>query len=1311
MSRQGHPAGADTPSPPEHEKTSEHLEERGAAAAVEAAEKNYRTLFENQAAGLTHCQTVFDDHGKPIDYVILDVNAAYEKNVGIRREQIVGKRVTEAFPGVSQDLIDRHNLVAVTGQSAQWEELVPTLGTWFDVHVYCPARGYFIAISHDITERKRAEAEMRARERDLARSQAAAHLGSWRWDLRTDAVTWSDELFRIFGVDPAAFVPSNDAARAMIHPDDRDRHTRAVALALGGQTVGPFESRVIRPSGEERVVLASGFDVDSDETGTPVTLFGTIIDITERKRAEDELRASEERFRILSATAPIGVAVSCGGTFVYNNPAYEKILGCGPGELVGREASDFYFDRDDRSKWLRMLKETGAVENFEARWKKKDGTPVWVSINVSPILYGDKQGIISTAQDITDHKKAEEALRETRDHLQSLIGYANAPIIVWDPGFCITQFNRAFERLSGRRAEEVLGQTLDFLFPADRREESMAHIRRTTTGERWEVVEIPIQHTDGSVRTVLWNSATILSPDGKTAIATIAQGQDITERKRAEDERARLLSEVEVERDRISALVASVHDEVWFADTRRRFTLVNPAVMKEFALSRTDGGMDIEELAASLEVLRPDGTPRPVQESPALRALAGEVLTNVEEYIRTPSTGELRYRQASAAPVKDKAGRIIGSVTVTRDITDHKRAEEALRETRDYLQSLIGYANAPIIVWDPGFRITQFNRAFERLSGRKAEEVLGQTLDILFPADRREESMAHIRRTATGERWEVVEIPIQHTDGTVRTVLWNSATILSPDGKKATATIAQGQDITERKQAEEALRQSHERLKKVLEVETVGVMFWDLSTGRMTDANETFLKLSGYSRQEVEAGELTWQRLTPPEYVELSLEEIEKFKVSGRIGPYEKEYFHKDGARQWLVFAGSSLGGDACVEFCVDISDRKMAEDALREANLQLAEADRRKNEFLAVLSHELRNPLAPIANGLYILDRALAGGEEAKAAQKIIERQVRQLTRIVDDLLDITRIARGKIRLQRERLELNDLVGRTIEDHRAIFQRGDVKLEFEPAPSPVYVDGDWNRLGQSLGNLLQNAVKFTGRGGKVSAAVTVDPAARRAVVRVRDTGIGMTRETMSHLFEPFMQADMTLDRSRGGLGLGLALVKGIVELHGGEIAASSSGLGQGTEFIIRLPLDLTKAPSSQTAPESKTSVRRRVLIIEDIADAATSLRLLLELCGHVVEVASDGPGGVEKARGFRPEVLLCDIGLPGMDGYEVARAFRADEVLRDVFLVALSGYALPEDLQKAADAGFDHHMVKPPNLEQLQNLLSDPRRRPNGFA
>ncbi|MDM7916252.1 MAG: ATP-binding protein, partial [Candidatus Eisenbacteria bacterium] len=400
-----------------------------------------------------------------------------------------------------------------------------------------------------------------------------------------------------------------------------------------------------------------------------------------------------------------------------------------------------------------------------------------------------------------------------------------------------------------------------------------------------------------------------------------------------------------------------------------------------------------------------------------------------------------------------------------------------------------------------------------------------------------------------------------------------------------------------------------------------------------------------------------------------------------------------------------------CVEFCVDISDRKMAEDALRQANLQLAEADRRKNEFLAVLSHELRNPLAPIVNGLYILDRARAGGEEAKAAQKIIERQVRQLTRIVDDLLDVTRIARGKIRLQRERLELNDLVGRTIEDHRAIFQRGDVALEFEPAPTPVYVDGDWSRLGQSLGNLLQNAVKFTGQGGKVSVAVTVDPATRRAVLRVRDTGIGMTPETMSHLCEPFMQADMTLDRSRGGLGLGLALVKGIVDLHGGEIAAASPGLGQGSEFIIRLPLDLTKPRGTPAASAPKTSVSRRVLIIEDIADAATSLRLLLELCGHVVEVAGDGPGGIERAREFRPEVLLCDIGLPGMDGYEVARAFRADEALRDVFLVALSGYALPEDVQKAADAGFDQHMVKPPSLEKLQTLLSDPRGRPDAFA
>ncbi|MGA7745129.1 MAG: GAF domain-containing protein [Polyangia bacterium] len=392
------------------------------------------------------------------------------------------------------------------------------------------------------------------------------------------------------------------------------------------------------------------------------------------------------------------------------------------------------------------------------------------------------------------------------------------------------------------------------------------------------------------------------------------------------------------------------------------------------------------------------------------------------------------------------------------------------------------------------------------------------------------------------------------------------------------------------------------------------------------------------------------------------------------------------------------------------IIERKRAEQALqesearyREAAQALAEADRNKNHFLAVLSHELRNPLAPITNSLYILDRAVPGGAQALRAHAVIARQVGQLSRLVDDLLDTTRIGRNKLTLHRERLELNQLVRRTLDDYGPQFEKNQVGVELAPAPRPVFVNGDGNRLAQIVGNLLQNAAKFTGPGGHTRVSVSTDDKSKRAVVRVADTGVGMDAPMLERLFQPFAQADTTLDRSKGGLGLGLALVRGLVELHGGTISAHSPGLGQGAEFVVRLPLALEQTAADGPARSSTEAQggRRRVLVIEDNIDAAESLREAIEFSGHEVEVAYNGPAGIAKAHQYKPEVVFCDIGLPGMDGFDVARAFRADHALKGAHLVALSGYALPEDVQRAFEAGFDQHLAKPPNLLSLEQTLA----------
>jgi two-component system CheB/CheR fusion protein len=386
---------------------------------------------------------------------------------------------------------------------------------------------------------------------------------------------------------------------------------------------------------------------------------------------------------------------------------------------------------------------------------------------------------------------------------------------------------------------------------------------------------------------------------------------------------------------------------------------------------------------------------------------------------------------------------------------------------------------------------------------------------------------------------------------------------------------------------------------------------------------------------------------------------------------------------------------EAFVRLAAIVAERMNSDEALRRA-------DRNRNEFLAVLSHELRNPLMPIRNCLRVLERAREGSEQASRARVVIDRQVGYLSRLLDDLLDVTRLTRGKIQLKLESLDLNELARATVEDHRSLFQKADVEVEFTPAPQPVRVRGDPTRLAQIIGNVLGNAAKFTPAGGHTHLVVDVHAETAQAVLRVTDTGVGIAPELLGHMFEPFTQADRTLDRSGGGLGLGLTLVKGLTEMHGGSVAAESRGHGAGTSIVVRLPLELQRAEQGAATVTASRSAARRVLVIEDNRDAATSLQEALELGDHAVEVAFDGRSGIDKARASLPDVILCDIGLPGMDGFAVARVLRADPVLRAIPLVALTGYADPEDIEKAKKAGFDRHVAKPPALEDLERVIDE---------
>jgi PAS domain S-box-containing protein len=404
--------------------------------------------------------------------------------------------------------------------------------------------------------------------------------------------------------------------------------------------------------------------------------------------------------------------------------------------------------------------------------------------------------------------------------------------------------------------------------------------------------------------------------------------------------------------------------------------------------------------------------------------------------------------------------------------------------------------------------------------------------------------------------------------------------------------------------------------------------------------------------------------------------------------------------RQWTVVPlfGSDGQVDQLLIMSEDITAQRRLVDELREA-------DRRKSEFIAVLSHELRNPLAAIRTTLYVLEHGTPGSTAVVKAREVIDRQVGHVVRMVDDLLDVTRISRNKIELQRRPLDLSQVVRETIQDNRSHLELGGVRLDLRVPTAPVMVSADGARLSQVITNLLSNAIKFSPPGGAVTVSVSADPTSAQAILKVSDAGAGIDSVLIERLFEPFMQGDDTLDRNSGGLGLGLALVKGLVELHGGEVNAYSAGRNQGAEFTVRLPLQAEVESTAQIArAESLPQPGRRVLIVDDDRDVADGLRAALEIHTHEVAVAHNGPEALAAARLFKPDVVFCDIGLPGMNGYEVARAFRADGAFRSTLLVALSGYAQSEDLAKASAAGFDQHLAKPPNIEKIKRICAGAR-------
>jgi PAS domain S-box-containing protein len=622
--------------------------------------------------------------------------------------------------------------------------------------------------------------------------------------------------------------------------------------------------------------------------------------------------------------------------------------------------------------------------------------------------------------------------------------------------------------------------------------------------------------------------------------------------------------------------------------------------------------------------------------------------------------------------------------------------ERQLRQERETLEVTLRSIGDAVIVTDVAGCVTFLNPVAEELTGWPMADAKGRPFETIF----------HIANERTGAPVEHPVAKVLRTGGIVG--LANHTVLITRDGRSipiddsgAPVQLVSGEligiivvfrDVSERKRTEHA----RAWLAAIVDSSDDAIVSKTLD-GTVTSWNPAAASLFGY-----EAAEMIGKPITTVIPLELHTEEVDilaRLRRGERIDHYETVRLARDGSRIEVSLTISPIRDEegeiiGASKIARDITRRKRNERLLREA-------DRQKDEFLATLAHELRNPLAPICAAAELLKHANGLAPELRAATTILERQARHMRHLVDDLLDMSRITSGRIRLQPEPIELAQLLQGVIETYRQSAETTRHRFSLATANTPVHVSGDRIRLTQIFANILHNAVKYTPPGGKIEIALHTEN--RQAVVSVRDNGMGIPPEMLEYVFEPFAQLDRSFQHADVGVGIGLTLAKRLIELHQGRIEARSAGRGQGTEFLIRLPTTAAAPAEPARAPErqSDPSVSRRVLIADDNHDAAVSLSMLLQSLGHDTRVVHDGIEALEEAELFRPEVVLLDIGMPRLDGYETARRMARRPWAAATQIVAVTGWGQEADRERAKEAGFHRHLVKPADLDALLEVMS----------
>jgi PAS domain S-box-containing protein len=643
------------------------------------------------------------------------------------------------------------------------------------------------------------------------------------------------------------------------------------------------------------------------------------------------------------------------------------------------------------------------------------------------------------------------------------------------------------------------------------------------------------------------------------------------------------------------------------------------------------------------------------------------------------------------------------------DANVDERSHE-LERALAYAENIIETLRGPFLVLDKSLRVRTANGAFyrdfhaskEATEGRFVYELGNGQWDI--PALRTLLSQILVNSPTV----EDFEVDHAFPDLGRRTMLLN-ARRFPPDANDPDLVLLAIEDITDRRRTDAAMEQSEIRYRRLFQMAKDGILILDADTGKVIDANPFMTALLGYSHDEFLGKEL-WEIGLFKDIKESQAAYLE-LQAKGYVRYEHLPLEDRSGQKVEVEFVSNVYveNQHQVVQCNVrDTTERSRLQRLTQEQAAALADLDRRKDEFLAMLSHELRNPLAPILNAALLLrmhsNRNRLQGIENPILQQsaaIIERQVGQLTHIVDELLEVSRITTGRIQLHQVPIALGVVIENAGATVRSLLDQRKHELTMSLPPHPVWVNADAARLEQVVVNLLTNAAKYTDQGGHVW--LTVEQEGELAVLRVRDTGVGIAPEIMPRIFELFTQAERSLDRSQGGLGIGLALVERLVEMHGGTVAVSSV-LGQGSEFVVRLPVvppPQAKPSSPATQSTAPNAPCLRVLVVDDNVDTVTTLALLVTESGHEVRTAYDGTAVLEAALDYRPNIVLLDIGLPGLNGFEVAKQLRLQPALQSTVLVAMTGYGGVSDFQRSFDAGFDHHLVKPGDFGKVLQILA----------